>query len=278
MWNQIQLSRPPASSTSTRLVGVGGEPIGQKAAGRARTDDDVVILAVDRICQGHALSLDLARQICSAVSRARRRRGPALPLHKKNVATLNETQDVDQNDGRRTDQAAIGRSRSASIPSRRTSHMAEMSFAERVRHVRTTCGVSETVDRIVPVVPKIPTQSSSIVPPRIPSNDSTCGMTGETTARVAALPEPLLLSACEERLAARAPFEPGTTVPEAVVSFLVFARSLTRFPRMAESVGEPSCSQQDMFSQLSLPLSRLRPYRIPPRRRKNRSSFLPPRR
>ncbi len=34
-----------------------------------------------------------------------------------------------------------------------TSQAAEMSFAERVRHVRTTCGISETVDNIVPTVP-----------------------------------------------------------------------------------------------------------------------------
>jgi hypothetical protein len=39
------------------LAGVGGEPIGQNAAGRAGADDDVVVFAFDRRCPGHPSSL-----------------------------------------------------------------------------------------------------------------------------------------------------------------------------------------------------------------------------
>ena len=39
------------------LAGVGGQPIGQNAAGRAGADDDVVVFAFDRLCRAHRPSL-----------------------------------------------------------------------------------------------------------------------------------------------------------------------------------------------------------------------------
>ena len=35
------------------LVGVGGQPVGQQAAGRAGADNDVIVVALDRLGSGH---------------------------------------------------------------------------------------------------------------------------------------------------------------------------------------------------------------------------------
>jgi hypothetical protein len=89
-----------------------------------------------------------------------------------------------------------------------------MSLAERVRQVRSTCGISEIVDKIVPTVPKIPIHSSSISGllefiRRYSTRDAVTGQRG----RLSAFERPPIVLRRRKTRWARA-LRPGTTVPD----------------------------------------------------------------